>query len=152
MTKCSQKNRQTTDNNVVKICQEQHRQNHLVHKALKRGHNFSRLEISSYFPSLMVCIVGHYVIRHKARGECQERWELFPYPVSRDRNIRSRYQGILHVRPPFLVHCPHSYKSNAYWLHCPQTGNPLMSPGLAALKNISLPTICICKGKINISV
>ena len=32
----------------------------------------------------MVCIVGHYVIRHKARGECQERWELFPFPVSRD--------------------------------------------------------------------
>ena len=125
-----------------------------MHKALEQNRILSLAGkyLSSYCPPLMVCIVGHYVIRHKARGECQERWELFPYPVSRDRYIRSRYQGILHVRPPFLVHCPHSYKSNAYWLHCPQTGNPLMSPGLAALKNISLPTICICKGKINISV
>ena len=77
-----------TDNNVVKICQNQPQQYHLDgRKAWKRRKTqFCQTGkyLSSYFPSLMVCIVGHYVIRHKARGECQERWELFPFPVSRD--------------------------------------------------------------------
>ena len=51
----------------------------------------------------MVCIVGHYVIRHKARGECQERWELFPFPVSKDTfYIKTKKDDIIHVFLLFL--------------------------------------------------
>ena len=154
MTKCSQKNRPTTDVNVVKICQNQQQQNHLYAQSFGKKTQFCQngKYLLSYFPSLMVCIVGHYVIRHKARGECQERWELFPFPVSKDTfYIKTKKDDITRFST-FPVRSSHSCKSKAYWLHCPQTGNPLMSPGLAALKNTFPQTICICKEKINISV
>ena len=130
-----------------------------MHKALEQNRILSLAGkyLSSYCPPLMVCIVGHYVIRHKARGECQERWELFPFPVSKDTFYLYQDQENNNMTDmtrfsTFPVRSSHSCKSKAYWLHCPQTGNPLMSPGLAALKNTFPQTICICKEKINISV
>ena len=125
-----------------------------MYKALKRGHNFVRLENIyrvifhlSWCASLAIML---YVIRHAVNAKSVENYFLFRWVEI--HYIPSQDQGILHVFPSFLVRCPHSCKSNAYWLHCPQTGNPLMSPGLAALKNTFPQTICICKGKINISV
>ena len=58
----------------------------------------------------MVCIVGHYVIRHKARGECQERWELFPFPVSKDTfYIKTKKDNITRFST-FPVRSSHSCK------------------------------------------
>ena len=153
MTKCCKKNRRKCCENLSKpaatkssLCTKLWSKNRILSLAGKY--------LSSYCPPLMVCIVGHYVIRHKARGECQERWELFPFPVSKDTFYLYQDQENNNMTrfSTFPVRSSHSCKSKAYWLHCPQTGNPLMSPGLAALKNTFPQTICICKEKINISV
>ena len=76
MTKCSQKNRQTTDNNVVKICQEQHRQNHLVYKALKRGHNFVRHKVIFHLSWCASLAIMLYVIRHAVNAKSVENYFL----------------------------------------------------------------------------
>ena len=146
-----------TDVNVVKICQNQQQQNHFYAQSFGAKTEFCHwLEnISQVIVHLSWCAslaIMLYVIRHAVNAKSVENYFPFRWVKIHFIYIKTKKNNNMTRFSTFPVRSSHSCKSKAYWLHCPQTGNPLMSPGLAALKNTFPQTICICKEKINISV